>query len=42
MGDQPYGIDMTTADRIAGEIGEAVKPAMSFAWSLAAETSSGL
>lgn len=24
MGDQPYGIDMNTADRIAGEVGEAV------------------
>jgi uridylate kinase len=25
MGDQPYGIDMTTADRIAREVGEAVE-----------------
>ncbi len=25
MGDQPYGIDMTTADRVAREVGEAVE-----------------
>jgi uridylate kinase len=32
MGDQPYGIDMTTADRIAGKSARRSNAATSSAW----------